>query len=434
MLSRGSLGGADIPDDGLMSRRHARVSFDGAVWTVADLGSTNGTWIDGEQVRGEVRRPSIRVIRAGSSVFLPMPDIRRLMERKVRVEKGVVLGPALQDGHEMITRAAVVGGSLLITGESGTGKEVAARAFHGAGPNPRGPFVAVNCAAIPEGLAERLLFGARKGAYTGLDTDTEGYVQAANGGTLFLDEVAELEAPVQAKLLRTIETQQVMELGAVAPRPVQIRICAATHDLRARVAAGKFRQDLYYRIGRPEVRLPPLRERPEEIPWHLAETCAAGAGARPALSIDVSLVVACLLREWPGNVRELIREAQQAAEHALSDGRTSIEARDLDAQAGMGVTLPEVPAPQLGEAPAGRGRGGAPPEDEIAAALREDRGNVSAAAKRLGISRNKVRRWLDKHDVDRTRFAPGGDLAGRPCPSGPARVGPDASGRDGDGD
>ena len=412
VLGRGAIAGTSIVDDGLMSRRHARVVFDGSSWIVEDLGSTNGTWIDGEPARGEVRRESVRVIRAGTSVFLPMPDIRRFLRWQVTVEKGVVKGPLLQEAHETIGRAAAVGDSLLVTGESGTGKELAARAFHALGPQGRGPFVAVNCAAIPEGLAERLLFGARKGAYSGATHDTEGYVQAAHGGTLFLDEVAELDASVQAKLLRTIDTQQVLELGATTARPVQIRVCAATHDLRARVAAGKFREDLYYRIGRPEVRLPPLRERPEEIAWHIAECCApAPAEDRGALAIDVSLVVACLLRAWPGNVREFIGEARRAAMHAADDKRTSVEARDLDAKAGIGMTQRDLGAPSAGDAE-GRGRGGTLPEDAIAEALRQERGNVSRAAHRLGIHRNKVRRWLDKNGVDRAMFAAGGDPSG----------------------
>jgi DNA-binding NtrC family response regulator len=284
---------------------------------------------------------------------------------------------------------------VLITGESGTGKELAARAFHSAGPQASGPFVAVNCAAIPEGLAERLLFGARRGAYSGATHDTEGYVQAAHGGTLFLDEVAELDAAVQAKLLRTIETQQVLELGAVAPKPVRIRVCSATHDLRARVKAGRFRDDLYYRIGQPEIQLPPLRERREEIPWHLAE-CVKVVDPQSPLSIDVSFVVECLQRPWPGNVRELLGEGRRAAARALDEGRRSVEARDLDPRAGKGVihprSEPEPPPPD------------GPPEDEIAEALRLERGNVSRAARRLGIHRNRVRRWLDKYGVDRAAF------------------------------
>src|SRR6185503_9730039 len=151
--------------------------------------------------------------------------------------------------------------NLLISGPSGAGKEIAAGLFHRACGRAREgnerPFVALNCATIPGGLAERILFGARRGAYSGADKDAIGLVQAANGGTLFLDEIGELPPDVQAKLLRVLETKQVLQVGAVEPTHVDFRVCAATlEDLRGRVADGRFREDLYFRIARPEVTLP----------------------------------------------------------------------------------------------------------------------------------------------------------------------------------
>ncbi|MGK4003630.1 sigma 54-interacting transcriptional regulator [Sorangium sp. So ce1036] len=415
VLGRGGVAGVPLMDDSLMSRRHARIAYDGGAWTVEDLGSTNGTSVNGELIRSEVRREAIQVVGAGTSVFLALPDIRSFSRGGVRVEKETVIGPRLQQTYDTIVRAAAAGDSLLVTGESGTGKELAARAYHEAGPQARGPFVAVNCAAIPEGLAERLLFGARRGAYSGATHDTEGYVQAAHGGTLFLDEVAELDAAVQAKLLRTIDTRQVLELGAVAPRPVQIRICAATHDLRARVAQGRFRDDLYYRIGRPEVRLLPLRERLEEIPWVLAQ-CARAVGAATRCAppaIHHSMIIACALRRWPGNLREFVGEARRAVTRALDEGRRTVEAKDLDPLAGVGLAPDAREAQRPPSSPhlrAARG-GSAPPEDPIAEALRLERGNVSRAATRLGVHRNRVRRWLEKNNVNRAHFAGGGDLS-----------------------
>ncbi|XXX72699.1 sigma 54-interacting transcriptional regulator [Sorangium sp. So ce134] len=416
VLGRGGVAGVPLVDDSLMSRRHARIAYDGTTWTVEDLGSTNGTSVNGEPIRGEVRRDAIQVVGAGTSVFLALADIRSFSRGGVRIEKESVLGPRLQLVYDTIVRAAAAGDSLLVTGESGTGKELAARAYHEAGPQARGPFVAVNCAAIPEGLAERLLFGARRGAYSGATHDTEGYVQAAHGGTLFLDEVAELDAAVQAKLLRTIDTRQVLELGAVAPRPVQIRICAATHDLRARVAQGRFRDDLYYRIGRPEVRLPPLRERLEEIPWLLTQCAkAVGAVGKAPPTIHHSLIIACAMRRWPGNLREFVGEARRAVTRALDEGRRAVEAKDLDPLAGVGLG-PETTDPHARQTgsdvrPGPSRASQAPPEDEIAEALRLERGNVSRAASRLGVHRNRIRRWLEKNGVDRSHFADGSDLS-----------------------
>jgi DNA-binding NtrC family response regulator len=197
---------------------------------------------------------------------------------------------------------------------------------------------------------------------------------------------------------------------------VQIRICAATHDLRARVAQGRFRDDLYYRIGRPEVRLPPLRERIEEIPWLLAQ-CAKAVGATvhgAPPTIHHSLIIACALRRWPGNLREFVGEARRAVTRALDEGRHAVEAKDLDPLAGVGLG-PEAldaharqTASDLRPAPARASQ--APPEDEIAEALRLERGNVSRAASRLGVHRNRIRRWLEKNGVDRSHFAEGSEL------------------------
>ena len=194
-----------------------------------------------------------------------------------------------------------------------------------------------------------------------------------------------------------------LELGAVAPRPVQVRVCAATHDLRARVASGQFREDLYYRIGRPEVRLLPLRERLEEIPWLLSEVCRVADERNPP-TVDPSLVIACALRPWPGNVRELVGEARRMVTRVTADKRHLLEAKDLDELAGMGITASAVPVD--------RSRVSRPsqpevPQDEIAAALRLEKGNVSRAANRLGVHRNKVRRWLERNGIERSAF--GGD-------------------------
>ncbi len=163
--------------------------------------------------------------------------------------------------------------------ESGAGKELIAHTFHQSGPTREGSFVSVNCAAIPAGIAERLLFGARKGAFSGIEKDCEGYFAAADTGTLFLDEVGDLELSVQGKVLCVLETGELLPLGANRPRRVQLRICTATHnDLRQRVQTGAFRADLYFRIGIPEVIVPPLRSRREEIPWLMTLALEATAG------------------------------------------------------------------------------------------------------------------------------------------------------------
>jgi transcriptional regulator with PAS, ATPase and Fis domain len=306
-----------------------------------------------------------------------------------------------------IALAGRAGDTLYLRGESGSGKELAARAFHEAhfGTASNAPFVAVNCAAIPEGLAERLFFGARKGAYSGATADAEGYVQAADGGTLFLDEVAELDPLVQAKLLRLLESREVLPLGAARPRKVEIRICAASHKgLRDEVRAGRFREDLYFRLGRPEVTVVPLRERLDEIPWLVARELAA-VDAR--LFASVTLIESCALGAWPGNVRELLREIRRAGHRALEEGVTVVQPHHLAAEAGapLGPSA-SAPPPDEGGEPA-RARPTSAPlpaksaaawsDEQIVRALADNAGNVRGTARALGMHRNQLRRWLEKH-------------------------------------
>ncbi|MBL8975228.1 MAG: sigma 54-interacting transcriptional regulator, partial [Myxococcales bacterium] len=195
-------------DDRNVSRAHLEVTLRGEQWQLRDLGSTNGSAVDGAPLLRGLCVSTPRVLRIGRTLLLPCADLRPLLARGLHVRDGVVVGPTLADVHERIRRLARAGQGLLLTGASGVGKEVAARVFHAASGRPRGPFVAVNCATIPAELAERLLFGARKGAYSGAVENAEGHIQAADAGTLFLDEIGELEPRVQAKLLRVLETRE----------------------------------------------------------------------------------------------------------------------------------------------------------------------------------------------------------------------------------
>ncbi len=295
---------AGVPDK-RVSRHHLCVALEGGRWTVHDLGSRNGTFVDGHPCdhAADLAAP---VIRMGRTLILPVSDTRPHVSPGLAVRDGVVMGPALAAAHRRIVLVARSGGSLLVSGGSGSGKELAAQAFHAATGSSR-DLVAVNCATIQKELAERVLFGARRGAYTGAVADTMGLVQAADGGTLFLDEIAEIDLGVQAKLLRVLETKRVTPLGAVSPTSVDLRLCAATHkDLRAEVAEGRFREDLFFRIGRPQVRLPSLPDRRDEIPW-LIEHALTAPPADGATTATVELMEACLVRRWPGNVRELPR-------------------------------------------------------------------------------------------------------------------------------
>jgi transcriptional regulator of acetoin/glycerol metabolism len=390
--------------DPLISRNHARVTFDAGarVWRIEDLGSRNGTFVDGKQVEGVVSGEP-RILRTGGTLALLVTDLHPHLAHPIEVAGGHVAGARLRAARKLIERAAAHA-NLHITGETGSGKELAARHFHQAGPRPNGPFVAVNCAAIPEGVAERLLFGTRKGAFSGAVADADGYVQAADGGTLFLDEIADLDLQVQAKLLRVLEAKQVLPLGASRPIPIDLRVCSATHhDLRTLVSAKRFREDLYYRIARPHVVIPPLRERLEEIP-HLV---VAGIRAVSAeLTPHVGLVETCMLRHWPGNVRELLAEVKEAARVVSTDGRAgaSVMAEHLNPNAGIGFAArgpvaAAAASPVPAQAAAGQPVAPLPPREVILDALRKHQGRVATAARALGLRRNQLRRWLKSHDV-----------------------------------
>jgi len=296
--------------------------------------------------------------------------------------------------------------TLHIRGESGCGKEGVAQAFHRAHTRGAAALVAVNCAAIPHAIAERLLFGAKRGAYSGAEADAAGYVHEADGGTLFLDEVGELDAEVQAKLLRVLESKEVLPVGASKPRKIDFALCSATNqDLRALVARRWFREDLYFRITGRAVTLPALRNRPEEIPALIARELAK---LSPAPKMRAEFVEQCLLRPWPGNVRELLTEIRNAAQAALAEGRR-LGVRHLSATAGslFGSAAHRARAtPPAREDPLASKRlpQHSPPIDveqhrRIIRALQTNAGNVTAAASELGLHRTQLRRLIERHGI-----------------------------------
>ena len=309
------------------------------------------------------------------------------------VDGGVVRGARTVATEDAVRRAAAAPG-LLLLGDSGTGKERLARSYHQLGPRAGGPFVPVNCAAIPEAIAERVLFGSRKGAFSGAE-DAPGYVSAAHGGTLFLDELGELDLALQAKLLRVLESREVWPVGATRGVPVEFGLVAATHrDLRAAVAAGRFREDLYYRLTKPVVHVAALRQRKDEIPV-LALRALAAVG--PTLALHPRLLEALCVRPWPGNVRELLHEVRAAADAAVAAGAAECRLEHLADDAGLGFGAP--PAEDAG-APV-RGAAGELDPAALTAALAAAGGNVSAAARALGLHRTQLYRLLDRHGLPR---------------------------------
>ena len=315
-----------------------------------------------------------------------------------------------------IVRVARGMAPVLVHGESGTGKELVARALHACSQRAGGPFVAVNCSAIPEALLEAEFFGARKGSYTGAMQDRDGYFQAARGGTLFLDEIGDLPLAMQSKLLRAIQERCVRPLGSTQEEPVDVRIVSATHkDLQAEVQAGRFRQDLFYRLNVIEVRLPPLRERRED----LAALCTAllariaEESGQPVPRMTMQVLLKLESHPLRGNVRELENLLHRAV--ALSEGDTlqlDVEAADADGLQDLAMPLFAMPAPgdvtavPVPETVSARSSvsAGDPPvpadlqqylDDQergiVERALREANYNRTAAAARLGLSLRQIR-------------------------------------------
>ncbi|MBI2306636.1 MAG: sigma-54-dependent Fis family transcriptional regulator [Rhodocyclales bacterium] len=293
--------------------------------------------------------------------------------------------------REMIDKLARSQAPVYISGESGSGKELAARLIHTRSARASAAFIPVNCGAIPETLVESEFFGYRKGAFTGADADREGFFQAADGGTLFLDEVADLPLAMQVKLLRAIQEKRVRKVGCAVEEAVDVRLISATHrNLRECVEAGAFRQDLYYRLNVIELRMPPLRERQEDIPGLVQAILARIAGA--GVSVTEAAMQALCSYVFPGNVRELENILERAT--ALSAGK-EIDVVDLQ-------LAPEdsdgIPASRVGETlddTLNRVERAA-----ILDALSKTGGNRTAAARLLGVTFRSLRYRIERLGID----------------------------------
>jgi transcriptional regulator with GAF, ATPase, and Fis domain len=292
--------------DETVSRVHCEVRVRAGEILVRDLGSTNGTLLDGVRIR-EAFAAGGSVLRLGNSaVRVEVGEEPSFVEVSERSGFGELVGASLDMRrlYAVLERVAPTDTTLLIQGETGTGKDVVARSLHAASHRANGPFVPVDCGAIPESLFESELFGHVRGAFSGAVADRKGVFEEAAGGTLFLDEIGELPLSLQPKLLRAIETRAIRRVGSNAERPVDVRIVAATNRPLARfVNEGSFREDLYYRLAVVEVTVPPLRARKEDIPILAHHFHARLRSSADKLPDD--FVAMLSTRSWPGNVREL---------------------------------------------------------------------------------------------------------------------------------
>jgi len=327
----------------------------------------------------------------GSEIERENVLLREQIDKRFGLENFVGDSPAMTGALDVIRQVAPSRATVLVSGESGTGKELAAHAIHQLSPRRRGPFVAVHCAALSPQLLESELFGHEKGAFTGANERRIGRFEQASGGTLFLDEIGEIDAATQVKILRVLGERVFERVGGNKPMATDVRLVAATNrDLAAMVAAGTFREDLFFRLNVVQLQMPPLRDRREDIPLlcrHFLRETAKDNGKpfRELTGEALKCLAAC---DWPGNIREL----RAAIEHGVvMAGGSKITLRDLPAAlratAGAGAA-PRGPMPlNLGETELSL----------IRRALDESRGNRTLAAEKLGISRRTLHRKLREH-------------------------------------
>ena len=365
---------------------------------------------------------AVEALKQGAFDYLTKPfdpdEIRQVMEKAVSTRRlaaqetrlpadespePLLVGESvlLRDVRHVIERVAPTTATVLISGESGTGKEIVARSLHRASAVRAGPFVKVNCAAIPEGLLESELFGYEKGAFTGATARKPGKFELADGGTLFLDEIGEMPLAAQPKLLRAIQEGRFYRVGGTETVHVSVRLVAATNkDLRAEVNAGRFREDLFYRLHVVPIELPPLRARPEDIPMlaRLFLERFAAKLSRPVTGIDPAAMDALRAHAWPGNIRELENAIERAT--LMCDGAT-LGPRDLPPE--LGHHAPATPAPASATPLRERIRAATQriERDAILEALRLTEGNVTRAAKELGLSRRGLQLKMKELEIDR---------------------------------
>ena len=329
-----------------------------------------------------------------SSLSREIRRLKALLGEKFGIENIIGKSKKMQDVLELVARAAETDSNVCIFGESGTGKELIAKSLHLCSSRKNGPFVVVNCPAIPEGLHESELFGHEKGAFTGALKGKRGFFSQANGGTVFLDEVSEMPETMQVKMLRVLQEKQFHTLGGEKPINVDVRLLTATNkNLEEEVAAGRFREDLFYRIYVIPIFLPPLRERKEDIPLLVDHFLYAFAKKmqKKIKGISTPALQSLLSYSWPGNVREL----ENAIEYAVGMSTKEIISEDLIFQAK--ATEEDQPTP-LKEAK------NQFEKHYISNILLLTRGNVSQAAKLAGKYRGDFYALLKKHNIDLSTF------------------------------
>jgi DNA-binding NtrC family response regulator len=399
--------------DPTVSRQHFEIELVPQGYAIRDLDSLNGLHTEDLRIReivvtkglvlalGETR---IKLTPLDDTVDLPLP-------RETRCGPLVGRSPAMRRVFELVRKVGPTEATVLLTGESGTGKELAARAVHEHSRRAQGPFVVVDCAALPPTLIESELYGHERGAFTGADRARVGAFESAAGGTLFLDEIGELPLELQTRLLGVIERRQVQPLGNPKARKIDVRLVAATNrDLRREVNRETFRADLYFRLAVVGIHMPPLRERPEDIPLYVESFLADQAAAGFAFTIDPGTVQQLGRRPWPGNVRELRNVLERAA--ALGEVDSAPPPERLAALPPVIAPDPNEPQPPKLEVavdpavPFKTGKAllvGQYEQAYVEALMQVHDANITRAARAAEIDRVYLLRLLDKFDMRSTK-------------------------------
>jgi DNA-binding NtrC family response regulator len=404
-------------DDPHVSSRHAELARVAGGVVLRDLGSSNGTRVADMAVKEVVLTSGVPIVMGTTRLRFEITsgsggagDTGRLVRDPVgddelrdvppRFGGAVGTGPAMRRLFALLARIAPTDLTVTLIGETGTGKDVLAHAIHDVSPRRAGPFVVFDCAAVPPSLIESELFGHEKGAFTGAVAARAGVFERAHGGTLFIDEIGELPLELQPKLLRALEQRQVQRLGGASPQAVDVRIVAATNrDLAARVEAGAFRQDLFFRLSTAVLHVPPLRERLEDLPELIAHFLAQTGRT---LAVTPAALAQLRAHAWPGNVRELKNAIASGA--ALATGG-ALDVKDLVFLRPGGTVTPRLPTERAGSgkipAPPGPPGGSLQAQERLAIqrALKDHGGNRTHAARALGIAVSTLYTKLKKYGI-----------------------------------